>query len=92
MANQTTSAAKGAPMSPADVRAAIERGDFTLEAFLESLVGQKMYVRAGGAYRELIKENGAARIGDSYATCYRLGKRINADGTEAPARTRKKKA
>ncbi len=90
MANITQATVK--PLTEADVKNMIERGEFSLEKLLESLVGQKAYVRAGGAYRELLKENGAAHIGGAYAICYRLGKRVNADGTEAMARPRKKKS
>ncbi len=90
MANTTQTAVK--PLTEADVKNMIERGEFSLEKLLESLVGQKAYVRAGSAYRELLKENGAAYIGGAYAICYRLGKRINVDGAEVAARPRKKKS
>lgn len=90
MANQTVTA-KGAPMSLADVREAIKSGAFSMEELMSSLAGEKTYARAGGAYRELISD-GVSVVGGRFATCFRLGKKINGDGSEAPIRSRKKKS
>ena len=89
MANQTQQ--QKSPMSMTEVRDAINRGDFKIEDLLNSIAGEKAYVRAGNAYRELIRESGASFVNGHFALCYRLGDKINSDGSVAPKRPRKKK-
>lgn len=92
MANQTSSAAKGAPMSLGEVREAIKRGDFKMEDLMSSLADEKIYVRVGGNYRELHKD-GVSVVNGQFANCYKLSDTlINADGETQAKRSRKKKS
>lgn len=89
MANPTTAVKNG--MSANEVRAAVARGDFTIEDLMSALAGEKMYVRAGDAFVELVPA-GAHQIKGTYAKCFRLGDKIKDTGEIVPKRTRKKKA
>jgi hypothetical protein len=90
MANQAQPT-KAAPMSLADVRDAITRGDFNMDQLMSSLAAEKQYVRSGGDYRELIND-GVSVVNGQFAKCFKLGDKINSEGAVQPKRTRKKKA